>query len=318
MLSLLFCLCTSLLFGQRDLIVTQADQQIRCRIVDEGLTRITYFYIDDSGELKKSEIFKSLVKDFVFDHFESDLPKTKIPKAKGIEHEPPIEKREIETEANVSLHRKGKTKWIFGFDGGYGQIYNPDFRATDVYGVYQKRLMRGGVFGTHFTYLPLKWLGVGLTFSDFRSKNSAENLAYYNPLYDKTNTGNISELQSRKYLGVALVLRPKLSDWLCAVLKAGPGGLFYTDRGTFDKAQFRFKGAHWAAKGSLGFDFLLGSPVKPRNVLLGLEAAYTYGRLASMDFGDGQGDTRLTAPLVLDHLTFALGVRFTGIPQILR
>lgn len=59
--------------AQRDVIITQADEEIRCRILDETPTRFIYAYVGKKGKVLRNEIFKNLVKDFKYNMYESDL-----------------------------------------------------------------------------------------------------------------------------------------------------------------------------------------------------------------------------------------------------
>lgn len=58
--------------AQRDLIITQAGEQIRCRIVDESSMRFSYMYVNDKGKTVKTEIFKTLISSFKYNYFPED------------------------------------------------------------------------------------------------------------------------------------------------------------------------------------------------------------------------------------------------------
>lgn len=69
-----------LLFGcyneasaQRDVIITQSGEEIRCRILDETPTRFIYAYLGPKGKILRNEIFKNLVQDFKFNLYSSDI-----------------------------------------------------------------------------------------------------------------------------------------------------------------------------------------------------------------------------------------------------
>jgi len=63
--------------AQRDLIITQAGEQIRCRIVDESSMRFSYIYVNDKGKPVRTEIFKTLISSFKYNYFPEDLPSGK-------------------------------------------------------------------------------------------------------------------------------------------------------------------------------------------------------------------------------------------------
>ncbi|MGR3811937.1 hypothetical protein [Jiulongibacter sp. NS-SX5] len=59
--------------AQRDVLITQADEEIRCRILTETPTRFVYAYVGPKGKILRNEIFKNLVKDFKYNMYDSDL-----------------------------------------------------------------------------------------------------------------------------------------------------------------------------------------------------------------------------------------------------
>lgn len=63
--------------AQRDLIITQAGEQIRCRIVEESSMRFSYVYVNEKGKPVKTEIFKTLISSFKYNYFPEDLPSGK-------------------------------------------------------------------------------------------------------------------------------------------------------------------------------------------------------------------------------------------------
>lgn len=76
-----FMLIVSSVQAQRDMIITQAGEQLRCRIIDETPVRFVFAYLKD-GKPYRSEIFKNLVTSFKFNHFDADLPNAdKLPEA---------------------------------------------------------------------------------------------------------------------------------------------------------------------------------------------------------------------------------------------
>lgn len=73
--------------AQRDLIVTQAGENIRCRILEETPARFVFAYVK-GDKIYRSEIFKNLVTSFKFNYYSEDLPNAKnLPKAKSNEVE---------------------------------------------------------------------------------------------------------------------------------------------------------------------------------------------------------------------------------------
>ncbi len=80
----LFSVMAMQVFAQRDLIVTQAGEKIRCRILDETPTRFVYAYLGSGNKVLRSEIFKNLVASFKYNEFASDVVKQdKLPASKA-------------------------------------------------------------------------------------------------------------------------------------------------------------------------------------------------------------------------------------------
>jgi hypothetical protein len=72
-------------FAQRDEIITQAGEKIRCRILDETPTRFIYAYLSPTGKVLRNEIFKNLVTDFKYNLYPNDIATkgNKLPEGLG-------------------------------------------------------------------------------------------------------------------------------------------------------------------------------------------------------------------------------------------
>jgi hypothetical protein len=88
----IFSLLTLSVSAQRDLIVTQAGEEIRCKILDETPTRFVYAYLSPKNKVLRNEIFKNLVGSFKYNHYDSDVlksekmaPKPNNPTNRGID-----------------------------------------------------------------------------------------------------------------------------------------------------------------------------------------------------------------------------------------
>ncbi|WP_304235901.1 hypothetical protein [Jiulongibacter sediminis] len=124
--------------AQRDVIITQADEEIRCRILDETPTRFIYAYVGKKGKVLRNEIFKNLVKDFKYNKYDSDLAviedrksgrsksrkeskpaslaevvnqstkeeKSDLPKSGQVMTDPPLEVKEAITKESISSNKK--------------------------------------------------------------------------------------------------------------------------------------------------------------------------------------------------------------------
>jgi hypothetical protein len=72
---LAFVLIGSKTYAQKDLIVTQAGEEIRCKILDETPTRFVYAYLGPKNKILRNEIFKNLVSSFKYSYYPSDVLK---------------------------------------------------------------------------------------------------------------------------------------------------------------------------------------------------------------------------------------------------
>jgi hypothetical protein len=78
-LTFFFLLLGASVHAQKDLIVTQAGQEIRCKILEESSMRFTYAYINDKGKVLRTEIFKTLISNYKYNYYPEDvLPSEKI------------------------------------------------------------------------------------------------------------------------------------------------------------------------------------------------------------------------------------------------
>ncbi len=431
--------------AQKDVIITQANEEIRCRILDETSTRFIYAYIGPKGKILKNEIFKNLVKDFKYNKYESDLavldkgkkkkkvkeeevqvvdskkkedvkekgvdtpeaneptvevalkPDVSLEKSKEIKvdkneqvketrasSEPaksesaqkPIETKEIQNtleplanekvvkteepkasekpknteqkaaiaeakpvekkreevkkeivlekpepventvaESEVTTEFKNYLKWRVGVKGGIGNIRDNSFEAANVFGLYQEKLLKGWTFGADLAFFPMEGFGFGVVYTDFKSSNSDSDINYINQMTGVEASGSISNKISRKFVGPALFFRKSIDYKTFIVLGGGPGMYFYNDKGDYNGAAFNFTGKQWGAGATLGLDFLLGNDIIGRDIILSLEAGYNYGRLAELDYGDGNGPILLDKPIVMDRLDFSVGLRFMRFPR---
>jgi hypothetical protein len=64
--------------AQRDLLITQAGEEIRCRILDETPTRFIYAYIGKGDKVLRNEIFKNLVTSFKYNYYDTDIVKASL------------------------------------------------------------------------------------------------------------------------------------------------------------------------------------------------------------------------------------------------
>lgn len=489
-----FCVATQYAAAQRDLLVTQAGEQIRCRILDETPVRFVFAYLKD-GKPYRSEIFKSLVASFKFNHYESDLPDAKklpegmyqavsgtdaqppkgssstvnvssekkksrkeskasevanettnqiavstknskieiekeistieevgskkkqesqklppksassskselpekpltepqiLPKKKPNQEQedsrkpgfvkpdslilvkqtsvdtaglasgsgsrnspkaqimvaPPIpnpvtensvtpknehgipvevESRSTTTEViatppgvgaeppNVTINQNNRFR--VGIKSGIGNRLDNNLTTTNSYDLYLEQLLRGWVFGADIAYFPADVVGFGAIFTDFKSRNSNNDIFYRNELTGAEQIGSLTNNRSVKFIGPALFLRKKLDYKTYVILGVSPGYNFYRDRGSYDGLDYMFRGEGFGAASTLGIDFLVGNDVVGRNLILSFEAGYNYGQINALDYGDARGLVSLANPLDISRLDFTIGLRLIRLPR---
>jgi hypothetical protein len=100
-----FVLTAKLSFGQKDLIITQAGEEIRCKILDETPTRFKYAYVGPKDKVLRNEIFKNLVSSFKYGYYDSDvlknekaIVKTQVPTNAEKKETQPVKKEEDKKE----------------------------------------------------------------------------------------------------------------------------------------------------------------------------------------------------------------------------
>jgi hypothetical protein len=112
LLIVLFLVLGQFAFAQRDQIITQAGEKIRCRILDETPTRFIYAYLGPNNKVLRNEIFKNLVTDFKYNQYSSDIVVkggAKLPDAQMTGKDEPAGPR-IDTRKSSGNSSKGSTK----------------------------------------------------------------------------------------------------------------------------------------------------------------------------------------------------------------
>lgn len=208
-------------------------------------------------------------------------------------------------------------KWRLGAKGGFGNML-AKIPTTNDYGLYQEKLLRGYTWGADVSYFPVDNIGFGLMFNNFQANNKAENIAFTNEILNKPDMGSIANKRSIKYVGPVLYYRKNIDFKTMVILGLSPGVYFYKDKGSYNSANYTFKGMDYGASATLGIDFLLGNDITGRDIILSLEAGYSYGKMRAIDFGTGSGATNLATPIDLSRLDFTVGLRFTRYPKYFR
>ncbi len=210
-------------------------------------------------------------------------------------------------------------KYRVGVKTGIGNINQKALENENAFGLYKEKLLKGWTFGADAAYFPKESFGLGFVFTNFQSKNSNGKLTYTNAITDELIIdGKINNHISTKFIGPSLFFRKGIDFKTFVVLGLAPGMYFYSDKGAYNDASFNFKGKDYGAAATLGLDFLLGNDLTGRDIILSLEAGYNYGRLKSLDYGNGQGPVTLSSPIIMDRLDFSIGLRFMRFPHYLK
>jgi hypothetical protein len=205
-------------------------------------------------------------------------------------------------------------KWRLGVKGGLGNML-AKIPTSNAYGLYQEKLLRGYTWGADISYFPVDNVGFGLMFNNFQAKNKANNIIFINEILNKPDIGSISNIRSMKYIGPLFYYRKNVDFKTLVVLGLSPGVYFYKDKGSYNSSNYTFKGMDFGTSATLGIDFLLGNDITGRDIILSLEAGYSYGKMRAIDLGAGSGAAKLITPIELSRLDFTVGLRFTRYPN---
>lgn len=288
--------------GQRDLIITQAGEQIRCKITGETSMRFSYSYKNDKGKTANAEIFKTLVSSFKYNYFPDDKAVSEVsaPQKKYVS---PLKQK---TEFSNYL------KYRVGFKGGLSNLMEKVTDPSD-YGKFTEKLRRGWHYGADATVFLNDHIGLGVTYSSYQANNKNRNFDFPNRLGSgEIRTGSLETKINHKFVGPMLVGRIPMDYKTFVVATLSPGYTFYSDKGTENKTEYSFKGKDWGAAASLGLDFLLGNNDSGRDVILSIECGYHYGKIRQLN------QTSLENPIDLSRLDFSVGLRFNRFPRHLK
>lgn len=330
--------------AQRDLIITQAGEQIRCRIVDESSMRFSYMYVNEKGKPVKTEIFKTLISSFKYNYFPEDLPagkkggnaagavvKRDTPRAAPTTEVQKTGMRTAETTAErktptprvkaYSSPLKGKTeftnylKYRVGFKGGLGNIMEENADKS-AFGLYNEKLRRGWVYGVDAAVFLNDYFGLGVTYQSYKSGNKDSDLNYSKAVGgdEYIQLRSLESKVNHKFVGPTLLGRVGMDYKTFVVATVSPGYYFYSDKGIVNQMNYEYKGGAWGGAATLGIDFLIGDDDTGRDVILSFECGYNYGKLEHINPEKSWHEL----PLQMNRLDFSVGLRFTRFPRFLK
>ncbi len=88
--------------AQKDVIITNAGEEIRCKILDETPTRFKYAYVGPRNKVLRNEIFKNLVSSFKYGYYENDLLKNEKEIVRGPLVPKTIEPKAVEPKSETA------------------------------------------------------------------------------------------------------------------------------------------------------------------------------------------------------------------------
>jgi hypothetical protein len=291
--------------GQRDLIITQAGEQIRCKITGETSMRFSYTYKNEKGKTANAEIFKTLVSSFKYNYFPDDkvVAQSSAPKKEEKRYVSPLKQK---TEFSNYL------KYRVGFKGGLSNLMEKVSDPSD-YGQFTEKLRRGWHYGADATVFLNDHIGIGVTYNSYQANNKNRKFDFPNRLNGgEIRTGSLESKINHKFIGPMIVGRIPMDYKTFVVASISPGYTFYSDKGTENQTDYHFKGKDWGAAASLGLDFLLGNNDSGRDVILSIECGYQYGKIRELN------QVTVENPIDLSRLDFSIGLRFNRFPRHLR
>lgn len=217
---------------------------------------------------------------------------------------------------NITVNQENKLR--IGIKAGIGNRLDNNLQTINSYDLYLEQLLRGWTLGADIAYFPNDVLGFGAIFTDFKSKNSDNEILYRNEFTGAELIGSVTNNRSVKFIGPALFFRKKLDYKTYVVLGLSPGYNFYRDRGSYDGIDYTFTGGGFGAASTLGIDFLLGNDIIGRDIILSFESGYNYGKINALDYGDARNLVDLAQPLDVSRLDFTIGLRLIRLPKYFR
>lgn len=323
-------------WAQRDQIVTQAGQEIRCKILEESPSRFTYAFLDPTGKVKQSQIFKSLVKSFAYQVYAEDVSQDKI--FKSPKKETDVSRFETpKSKPDPTLAKADKkpkplspakpttslpaqkveeftfTGWQVGIRGGLSNYTAPLQGLSETSLPYYENLARGYSVGTEIHYFISKFIGLGVIATGTQSEGVGTRVQYYNGFADVFLVNDLQTTRQILYVGPSVSLRHVLDPKAMVYARLSGGQFFQRDAGFYAITPYEGTGQNWGGSAAVGFDFLLGKSNKKSGLALNLEASYFYFQQNRLNFGEE--NRVLPSPLDLNHFAITLGLKWTKFPH---
>jgi hypothetical protein len=268
----------------QDLIVTQEDAQLNCKITKLSSKEILFIFIQD-GVVKDSSLSRQSIKEYKFDRFA--VNDTLIAFVK-------------------KTTNQNKYHYRVALNLGLGYLINlyPD-DASDDLAAYYMNLKSGSQVSGDVTYYFSGGLGVGFKYGLFNTKNSA---LVFNQ--SQVQTGIMSDNLSITFIGPSVSTRfPTINGNNGLILDFSLGYMKYTDNVVLESSYLE-KGNTLGYSLGLGYDFSIS-----KNMAIGIQLSMYTGRLTEYDKTNSLGTTT-TIQLdkdsykKLERLDLSVGFRF--------
>lgn len=340
---LLILLSSLTVFAQKDRIITQAGQEIRCKIVEETPNRFSYFYINSNGQVAKNQIFKSLVTQFDYGYYPENSSKDKVfrdsksqvnssnrfatstdiqgqtkPQSNSIPNSSTDLSTKQTDKSEVSRSKKTSDYYFsgtsFGLRGGLTNYMASSVPVASNSELFYDKLYRAYHGSADLTYYFNKGIGIGIKATQLRSASEGDDIVFFNGLLQEQSTGFVQIDRIVTTISPMISLRYVLDPNTFIYLNGSAGMYQLNESGTFLADTFHAKGMNLGFSGSLGFDFLLGKNRKKSGIALNIEAGYSSNNQPLIDYG--QGAKAIASPLDLSHLSLSMGIKWMKIPTI--
>lgn len=279
---ILMLVFTGGIVGAQDLIVTNTNDSINCKITKETKDHIYFSYLNN-GELRKTLIGKTDVKQFTKSN----------PGASG-------------NEMKTSGIQPGYSKFRLAMHGGWStrlaKISNDDFEQ------YMKDLKKGYNLGFDASYFISETIGFGLKFSTFGSDNQLDNVTIDHDMDGVLSTGTVSDDIAITFVGPSYSVRVVSNSGNAFVSSLAIGYLGYLDHSYIINYPFDLKGGAFGVAWDLGYDIKLSE-----HLSIGAQCSLIRGTLTSItqesEYSSRKIDLDEDEYESLSSLNFSVGLR---------
>ena len=267
----------------QDLLVTQEDAQLNCKITRLSSKEIHFIFIQD-GVVKDSSLSRQSIKEYKFDRFSvNDTLNAFVKKT----------------------NNQDNYRYRVALNLGLGYLINlyPDDASDDLAAYYMKLKSGSQVSGDVAYYFSGGW-GVGVKYSLFNSKNSA-----YTYNQNQVQTGVMSDDLSVTFIGPSVSTRfPSINGNNGLMLDFSLGYMKYTDDVILEST-YSEKGSTLGYSLGVGYDFSIS-----KNMAIGIQLSMYTGRLTEYVKTSNLGSTTIQLDKdsykKLERFDLSVGFRF--------